>query len=77
MYRYGLPGPFNPAVITSKEAHMINSNVNNETMSSQAACFHKKTSRNFLPHQPVVLVKCKGQTEALTPHFKRRETHVS
>ena len=40
---------------------------------SQAAGFHKKTSRNFLHYQPVVLVKCKGQTEALTPYFKRKE----
>ena len=40
---------------------------------SQAAGFHKKTSRKFLHYQPVVLVKCKGQTEALTPYFKRKE----
>ena len=62
-------GSFNPAVITNKEAHTIY-----ETGSSQAAGFHKKTNRKFLPHQPVaMLVKCKGQTEALTPYFKRKE----
>ena len=42
-----------------------------------AAGFHKKTSRKFLPHQPVVLVKCKGQTEGLTPYFKQKKTHFS
>ena len=61
------------AVITNKEAHMIYGNRNNETGSSEAAGFHKKTSRTFLPHQLVVLVKCKDQTEALTPFFKRKE----
>ena len=29
--------------------------MNNETGSSQAAGFQKKTNRKFLPHQPVVL----------------------
>ena len=49
--------------------------LNKETGSSQDAGFHKKTSRRFLPHQPVVLVKCtcKGQNEALTPYFKRKK----
>ena len=56
-----------PAVITNKEAHMIYENKNNESGFSQAASIHKKTSRKFLPHQPVVLVKCKGQTETLPP----------
>ena len=64
---------FNPAVKTNKEAHMIYGNMNNENGSSQAAGFHKKTSGKFLPHQPIALVKCKGQTEALTPYFKRKE----
>ena len=74
MYRYGHPGSFNPAVITNKEAHMIYGNMNNETGSSEAAGFHKKTNRKFLPHQLVaVLVKCKDQTEALTPYFKRKK----
>ena len=73
MYSYGHPGSFNPAVITNKEAHMIYGNMNNETWSSQAAGFRQKTSRKLLPHQPVVLVKYKGQTEALTSHFKRKE----
>ena len=63
MYSYGHPGPFNPAVITNKEAHMIYGNMENETGSSQVAGIYKKTSRKFLPHQPVVLVKCKGQIE--------------
>ena len=27
----------------------------------------KQLSRKFLPYQPVVLLKSKGQTEALTP----------
>ena len=56
MYGYGHPGSFNPAVITNKEPHMIYGNRNNETGSSQAAGFKKKTSRKFLPHQPVVSV---------------------
>ena len=73
MYSYGHPGSFNPAVITDNEAHMIYGNMNNETGSSQAAGFHKKKSQKFLPHQSVVLVKCTGQTEALTPYFKREE----
>ena len=73
MYSYGHPGSFNPAVITNKEAHVIYGNMNNDTRSSQAAGFHKKTSRKFPPHQPVVLVKFKGQTEAFTPYFKRKE----
>ena len=73
MYSYGHPGSFNPAVITNKEVHTIYGNINNETGSSQAAGFHKKTSRKFPPHQPVVLVKCNGKTEALTPYFKRKE----
>ena len=56
---------------------MIYGNMNNETGSSQAAGFHKKTSRKFLPHQAVVLVKCKGQTEALTPYFKtEKRKHI-
>ena len=66
MYNYGYPESINHAVITNKEAHMIHGNMNNETGSSQAAGFHKKTSRKFLPHQPVVLVECKGESEALT-----------
>ena len=73
MYSYGHPGSFNSAVTTNKEAHMICGNMNYETGSSQAAAFHKKTSRKCLPHQFVVLVKCTGQTEALTPYFKRKE----
>ena len=35
--------------------------------------FTKKTSQKFLPHQPVLLIKCKGQTEVLTHYFKRKE----
>ena len=66
MYSYGHPGSFNPAVVTNKEAHMIYGNMNNETGSSRAAGFHKKTIRKLVPHQPVVLVRCKDQTEALT-----------
>ena len=66
MYGYGRPGSFRQtAVITNKEAYMIYGNMNNETGSSQAAGFHKKTSRKFLLHQPVVFVQCKGDTEAL------------
>ena len=48
----------------------------NETRSSQAAGIHKKASRKFLPHQPVVLVKCKGQIESLTPS-KEKKTYCS
>ena len=73
MYHYGDPGSFSPAIITNKEAQMICGNMNNETESSQAAGFHKKTSRKFLFLQFVMLVKCKGQTETLTPYFKRKE----
>ena len=58
MCSYGHPGSFNPAVITNKEAYMIYENMNNETGPSQAAGFHKKTSRKFLLHQSVMLVKC-------------------
>ena len=47
--------------------------MNNETGSSQATAFHKKTSRKFVPHQLVEVVKCKDQTEALTPDFKRKQ----
>ena len=36
---------------------MIDGNMNNETGSSQAAGFHKKTSQKFLPH----LGCCVGQ----------------
>ena len=68
MYSYGHFVSFNPAVITNKEAHMIYGNMNKETGSSQAASFHKKTNRKFLPHQPVVLV-----IGALTDYFKRKE----
>ena len=71
MYSYVHPGSFNPAAIANKEVHIIYGN--NETGSSQAAGFHKKTSRKFLTHQPVVLVKCKGQTETLTIYFERKE----
>ena len=76
MYSYGRPGLFNPAVMTNKEAHMIYGNMNNENGSSQAAGFRKKTSRTFLPHQPVLLVKCKSQTEALTPYFNIKDILV-
>ena len=58
MYSYRHPGSFNPTVITNKEAHMIYGNMDNETGSLQAADFHKKTSRKFLPHQRDELVKC-------------------
>ena len=58
MYSYGHPGSFNSAIITNKEAHMVYGNINNETGSSQAAGFQKKTSRKFLPHQRDVSVKC-------------------
>ena len=60
MYSYGHPRSFNSAVITNKEAHMICGNMNYETGSSQAAAFHKKTSRKFLPHQFVVLPQMYG-----------------
>ena len=70
---YGHPGSFNPAVITNKEAHMVYGDMKNDAGSSQAAGFHKKTSRKFLPHQPLVLVKCKGQPETLTAYFNRKE----
>ena len=73
MYSYGQRGSFNRAVIRNKEAHTFYGNMNNETGSSQAAGFHKKTNRKFPPHQPIVLVKCKGQTETLTPYFRRKE----
>ena len=76
MYSYGHPGSFNPAVITNKEAHMIYGKMENETGSSQAVGIHKKTSRKFLPHQPVVLVKCKGQIESLNPYLKRKQISV-
>ena len=57
MHSYCHPGPFSLAVIRNKEAHLIYGNMNKETGSSQAG-FH---------------VKCKGQTETLTPYFKRKE----
>ena len=59
MHSYCHHGSFSLAVITNKEAHLIYGNMNKETGSSQAG-FHKKTSRNFLLHQSVMLVKCKG-----------------
>ena len=52
---------------------MIYENMSSEAGSSHASGFLKKTSRKCLPHQPVVLVKCEGHTEALTPYFKRQE----
>ena len=53
MYSYGHPGSFNPAVITN------NGNINNETGSSQAAGFHKKTTSRKFPFFPSdALVKC-------------------
>ena len=75
MYIYGHPGSFNSAVKTNKEAHMSKeTSVNNETWCSQAVGFYKKTSRKFLPLQPVALVKRKAQSEAaLTPYFKGKE----
>ena len=59
MYSYGHPGSFNPLVLTNKEAYMMYGNMNNETGSSKAAGFHKKTSKKFLPHQFVVSVRLK------------------
>ena len=73
MYSVGQLRSFNPA-ITNKEAQMIYGTIKTETESLQAAGFHKRTSGKFLPHQPVVLVKRKGQTEILTPYFKRKES---
>ena len=79
-YSYGIPGSFNPAVTTNKEAHiMIYGNMNNETGSSQAASFHKKTSRKFLPSSSACCVgheKCVGQTEALTPFTSREKKRI-
>ena len=51
---------------------MIYGSMNNETRSSQAAGFHKKTGRKLLTYQRVVFVKCKGQTEALTPSKEKK-----
>ena len=65
MYSYGHRGSFNPAVIANKEAHMIYGGVKNKTGSSQI--------RKFLPPLPVLLIKFKGQTEALTRYFERKE----
>ena len=76
MYSYGHPVSFNRAVIMNKEAHVICGNMNNETGSSEATGFRKKASQKFLPHQPVVLVKCKGQAEALTPCFKKKKENI-
>ena len=54
---------------------MIYGNMNNGTRSLQAA---RKQGRNFLPHQLVLLVKCKGQTEALTNVIsKEKKTYFS
>ena len=47
MHSCGHSGSFDPAVITKKEAHMIYGNMKNETGSSQAVGFRKKTSRKF------------------------------
>ena len=78
MYGYGHPGSINPAVITNKDAYMIYGNMNKNTRSLQAAGFRKKTRSKILPHQPVLLVKCKGQTEALTDiTSKEKKTHFS
>jgi len=41
-YSYGHPGPFNPAVITNKEACMIYGNKNKEAGSSQVTGLVKK-----------------------------------
>ena len=54
MYSYGHPGSFNPAVVTNKEAGDLRKH--EKRKSSQAAGFHKKTSRKFLPQKPVEFV---------------------
>ena len=51
MYSYGRPESFNPAVIASKEAHMTDGKMNNETWSSQAAA--RKHGGKCLPRHPV------------------------
>ena len=66
MYSYGDPGAFNPAVITNKEAHMIYGH-----WVSTCPWFSQINKRKFLPHQPVVLVKCKGKTVALTHNLQK------
>ena len=48
MYSYGHPGSFNPSVITNKEVYLTYGNMNNEIGTSQAAGFHKKTSRKLV-----------------------------
>ena len=48
MFSHGHPGSFNAAVTTSKEAHMIYSNMNKEPGSTQASGFVRRKGRKFL-----------------------------
>ena len=53
---------------------MIYGNMNNDTRSLQ----ENLEGRKFLPHQPVLLVNGKGQTEALTDvTSKEKKTYFS
>ena len=74
MYSYGHPGSFNPAVIGHKEAHMTYDNMNNETRSSRAAGFCKKTRSNISAPSGCWVM----QTEALTDvTSKEKKTYFS
>lgn len=46
-YNSGHPGSFNPTVITNKEAHMVNGNMDSEAGTSQASSVGKKKTKNY------------------------------
>ena len=58
--------------------HVFQKNMNNDTRSLiyKLQAFTRKQSRKFLPRQPVLLVKCKGQTEALTDVIQKKRKHI-
>ena len=48
--------------------------MNNETRSPQGAAFAiGKQGRKFLPHQPVLLIKCKGQTALVLTLLQKKK----
>ena len=42
-------------------------------MKNSPSCAHVRNGSELALKRPVVLVKCKGQTEALNQYFKRKE----
>lgn len=46
-YSSGHPGSFNPTVITNKEAHMVNGNMDSEAGTSQASSVGKKKTKKI------------------------------